>query len=258
MFSDLHPEFNRGRILKREMLENLRDYPRNFVDIWFNNYSNGIISGTGVLVKDNHLTVTKGIIKHAGRIYMLDRDHNIPYSNTGREVLLKVKFLDMASNNDFKCYHTEILIDEDTGIKKNELELGRFKLKEGAKLRSDYRGFADLSTEYNTVNIINVEYSGIGKSTVSPLVLGYFSAEILKSGSANPYDIAFAMQCMSQGTVNRELILHYISNRLKSEYREYTNLQIYKNLLRIAGETGKNVIAKPEFRHGGSQRILVD
>jgi hypothetical protein len=54
-------------------------------------------------------------------------------------------------------------------LKEDELELGRFKLREGAVLRSDYTDFFDLITEYNTINVINVEYAGIKESTMNLL-----------------------------------------------------------------------------------------
>ena len=218
------------------MLENLRDYPRNFTDLWLKDYSDGIISGANVLVQENHLTITRGMVKQAGKIYILESQYQLPYHNSGKESLLKIRFMEETSNSDFISSGTEVFIDEDTQVKQDELELGRFKLTEGARLRSEYQGFADLSTEYNTFIIINVEYSGFQKSTISPIILRYFAEEILKSGSADLYDISFAMQCMNQGTVDRELLLYYLANRLKIGYKEYSNLQIHKHLARIVDE----------------------
>lgn len=257
MFGYRYPKFSKGRILKKEMLENLRDYPRNFTDLWLNEYSDGIISGANVLVQENYLTITRGMVKHAGKIYILESEHRLPYRHSDKEVLLKLKFLEETSDNDFITSGTEIFIDEDIQVQEDVLELGRFKLKEGAKLRTEYQGFFDLSTEYNTFNIINVEYAGFRISTLSPVILRYFAEELLKNGSKDFYDIAFAMQCLNQGHVDRELLLHYLANRLQIAYKEYTNVQIHKHLAHIVDETRRGTSKKADYRPR-PQRIIVD
>ncbi len=35
MFKNVYPLFERKRLLKKEMLENIRDFPRDIVDIFF-------------------------------------------------------------------------------------------------------------------------------------------------------------------------------------------------------------------------------
>ena len=260
MFLDLYPNFKKGRILKKEMLESLRDYPRNFIDIRFKDYSDGVVVGAEILIEEDCLTITSGIVKHGGRMYMLENDCQIPYRATGEEILIKIQFKKEDVHADFISYGTEIFLDEDVRIKQDELELGRFKLKPGARLRSEYQSFADFATEYNTVNIIHVKYSGFRKSTLNPAILRYFATEILKSGSVNPnpYDIAFSMQCMNQGIVDRELILHYIANRLGKGYKEYSNGQIHKYLGSILEEVKGGSKAKPGLRPGGPQREIGD
>jgi hypothetical protein len=258
LFSDLYPNFNKGRILKKEMLESLRDYPRNFIDIRFKDYSDGVVAGAEILIEEDCITITSGIVKHGGRMYMLENEYQIPYRATGKETLIKIQFKKEALHTDFTSYGTEIFLDEDVRIKQDELELGRFKLKAGARLRSEYQSFADFATEYNTVNVIHVEYSGFRKSTLNPAILRYFATEILKSGSANSYDIVFSMQCMNQRLVDRELILHYMANRLGTGYREYSNGQIHKYLGRILEEVKGGNRAKPGLRPGRPQRVIVD
>ena len=92
MFLDLYPNFKKGRILKKEMLESLRDYPRNFIDIRFKDYSDGVVVGAEILIEEDCLTITSGIVKHGGRMYMLENDCQIPYRATGEEILIKIQF----------------------------------------------------------------------------------------------------------------------------------------------------------------------
>jgi len=257
LFTDTFPNFEKGRILKKQMLENLRDYPRNFLDIYFKNYSNGIISGADMCIGDN-ITIKKGIVKHNNRIYMLEDEFELPYYPTNREVLIKIKFLGESHEGDFIQHPSKILIDDNTEIGKDELELGRFKLREGAVLRSDYKDFYDFSTEFNTVNIINVEYAGFETSTISPVILSYFSNIILKSNSDNIYDISFAMQCTGEKSVDRKLIIHYISKRLGIEHKDYSNVLIYKHLTTIVRELENGIKRNMDIRPNRPSRIIVD
>jgi hypothetical protein len=94
LFANVFPNFHKGRILKKEMLENLRDYPRNFIDIYFKDFSKGIISGVDLVVGEKNITVSKGIIKFRSKIYMLEEEIKLLYCSTNKEVVIKVKFSD--------------------------------------------------------------------------------------------------------------------------------------------------------------------
>lgn len=233
MFANMIPLFNKGRILKKTMLENLRDFPRDFYSIYFDSYSNGILAGVNLMVGENVITITKGMLKFSEKIYLLSQDIQIPYFNTNKEMMIKVKFQEEVIENDFQISNTKVFIENQSFCGNNEFELGRFKLREGALLRSDYTDFFDFATEYNTINIINVEYSAVGRSTVSPTLLRYFSKLILKSELDNVWDIGFAMHCLNQELINREVILFYVANRLGIEYKDYNNMEIYRFLTMI-------------------------
>ncbi|ATP42411.1 DNA and RNA helicase [Solibacillus sp. R5-41] len=257
MFANRYPHFLKGRILKREMLENIRDYSRDFLDLYFQDYSNGIIAGVNVVVSETMLVITQGIVKYNNRIYMLLTDHKLPYQATGKELMLKIRFAEEVNELDFTTFTTDIVLDDLMEPTHNELELGRFKLKPGSSLRSAHIDFSDFATEYNTVNYIHCQYAGIHKSTYHPIILQYFAQELLKNRPSNAYDIAFALECLNQDRVQRDVIDFYVSNRLGLEYQEYTNLQIHKYLSRILLETktGARLTANNQAR---PKRMIVD
>lgn len=218
------------------MLENLRDYPRDMTDIFFRDYSDGIIVGAQIVVEEMNLVITKGIVKHKGRVYMLESDFSLPYQATGKETLIKIRFQEESQQRDFTSYMTDVILDEEVQVAENELELGRFKLKLGAELRSIYEDFLDFATEYNTVNYIHCQYAGLQRSTFHPFPLQQFAKELLGNKPTNAYDISFAMQCLNQDRIQREVIYYYLANRLDTGYREYTNEQIHQYLSRILQE----------------------
>lgn len=259
MFSDKYPNFNKGRILKAEMLKCVRDYPRELMDIWLQEYSDGIVTGLSIRVDEHDLMVGKGIVKHRGNVYRLADKQAVPYRATGVETVIKLRFQDERVVDDYTERLADIVLDGDTQISANELELGRFKLKEGAKIRTDYRCFADFATEYNTLNLIHAHYSGLNKHTVNPMIMRYFASELLRSGTTDVYEISFAMSCLNQGMAERELILHYLARKTGTAYKDEPNTWIHKSLVRILDSMkscGRGNAA--DFRSNGAQRMIID
>ncbi|CAM3599743.1 hypothetical protein [Marinicrinis lubricantis] len=121
----------------------------------------------------------------------------------------------------------------------------------------DYNSFADFSTEFNTMNVIHTPYSGIGRSTLNPFILHYFANEVMKSGTNDAMDVAFAMTCLNRGMAERELILHYISRRLGVELRDASNMELYRRLGSILDKLRGRARHKHDFA-GGPQRMIVD
>lgn len=256
MFKNELPLFGKGSILKKEMLENLRDFPREFIDVYYRDASDGIISGCDIHIEEASILINEGIIKHNGRIYFFKGEERVENESINKEVILKLKFMEEDNKSNFIRYGSEIFLDDRIEIGEDELELGRFKLKEGAKLRANYIDFADLSTEYNTFNIINVKYSGTAKDSVHPLILKHFSENIMKSGTKEVEDLVFAMLCMNSRVIERNLILEYICRNLGIEKKAYTNVEIYKNLLKIIKNT-KDGRKQPEVINRNRPRMII-
>ncbi|MNO45807.1 hypothetical protein D3C76_360840 [compost metagenome] len=257
MFTHIVPKFAKGRILKTAMLENLRDFPREYADIYYRDYADGIITGANIEVGEEALTVTPGIVKYKSRLYLLDQPAIVAYQATGRETVVKIRFREGTTDVDWSIYHSDIVIDEHIESQPSELELCRFKLKEGAKLRQDYQNFRDLVTEYNTVNLLHVRIAAYGQSTVSPFIMRYFGEELLRRGSSEAQDLAFAMMSLNEGILNRKVITHYIANRLGIPNKDYTNVEIHKHLARIL-ESARGGGGRMGMSSGGSLRVIVD
>ncbi|MEW8957310.1 hypothetical protein [Clostridium sp.] len=259
MFSNTYPLFKPGRILKIEMLEELRDFPREILDISLRNYSSGIISGCNIEVNNDYITVTKGIIKYQDMIYILKEDYTIPYESTNQIQVLKIRFLGETINKDFIKLGSQIFLDDKLETNIDEMELCRFKLKRGAKLRNNYVDFRDISTEYDTVNIINCPFSSYENSTLSPKILRRFGQEVLKCNTNNPLDISFAMMCIqSKEAIDRELIISYIEPRLKTSLRETSNHYLYNKLLEILESIKDGNGGKEKQERLRYKTILVD
>lgn len=259
MFIESYPKFERDIILKAEMLENVKAYPRDMFCLIYQQHTDGIICGCQVLVEEgNKLIITPGIIKHQGVLYHLSEKEVIVSQPLGVEQVLAVHFLEKEEHVNDIVYPTELLLKTDDLVKEKEMELCRFILKEGAILRKEYQDFKDMSTLHNTINIIGVPYAGIEKTTLSPEVTYRFGCEMLQHRLSDPYDTAFVMQCMQQQVIQRDLIEKYIQYRVSNVARgtlEQKQLYHYLNVILETAKRGGN----NSGRMGGApRRMLVD
>lgn len=252
-----YPYFKKDRILKIEMLENMRDFPRDVLDVYTENLSDGIVCGFTPIVDKNMITFSKGITKYNGNCYMLSTPTSINYKETDTYVAVKLNFFDEIQDNDYKTQYVDIEIDSEMKIHDNQQELGRFKLKKGAYLRSNYKDLYDFTTEYNTINIVNVGYAGYGEKTISTLITRYFAKEILASRTQNALDFTFCMLCMNSQRMERQTICNYISYRLEEDVQNATNMEIHDKLVKIWRSVKQQ--SKGFARRGMSgSKIIVD
>ena len=259
MFENNYPLFNSGRLLKIEMLEELRDFPREFFDIRLKEYSNGIISGCDIDVIDGFITINKGIIKHQDRLYLLKKENKIQYECNNKLMILKVKFSPSIEDKDFRKNSTEINLNENFALENNEIEICRFKLRIGAKLRINHVDFNDLATEYDTVNTINVPYAAYGESSLNPEISRQFGSELLKCNLSEAWDISFGMTCVqSKDPVQKEIIIRYLIYKLNIEVKNYSNEEIYDYLLDILNSAKNGQGDNNHKGNGRFKKILID
>ncbi|WP_459195393.1 hypothetical protein [Wukongibacter baidiensis] len=215
------------------MLDKLRDFPIDIVNILTQDYSNGILTGCDIAVEEDKILVKPGIIVFDKNIYFIKEELSIKYSSNEKLTVLKMRLHKRKNSPDFFEFKGEIFLDEDVSTKSHEFELCRFKLRHKARLRIEHESFEDLSTYYNTVNIINTQYSAPEESTVSPYISSNFAKEMFKYKLEDPFDISFCMLCLNEKRIQRSLIRQYINSRLSINRDKFSNEEIYKYLLDI-------------------------
>lgn len=250
MFRNVYPVFESKKLLKKEMLNSLRDFPRDLFDLQYRGYSDGILTGCELEGYDGGLRIMPGILCYQGIPYFLNQPLEIACRAEGKLVFLKVRFLGKSNSAKQEEYLSQIYIDERTPDSNSELELGRFKLQVGARLRTEYVNFFDYATEFDTIDRVNVPYAALGQPSVWPQLLKCFSKELLSSPKQDSGDFAFCLSCLQlEKAMPYNAVKAYLNVRLRQD-REYTNQQIYsalKDILResggrevdIGGETGK-------------------
>lgn len=239
MFKNIYPLFERKRLLKKEMLEILRDYPRDIFQILYQDYSNGILAGCELETTDGSLVVHPGIIYYNEIPYILDDDWKVSYEATGKQSYLKVRFSDKTAGIGQDEYLSQIYWDDRIPDDSHEIELARFKLQSGARLRDSYTDFFDLDTEFDTINRIYSPYASVGKHSIYPQILKKFAEVLMQHPIQNQWDYPFCLDCMKlQTAMPYDEIRTYLNMRLNQTAKEYRNKEIYDGLSCILSEAG--------------------
>lgn len=235
MISYRYPIFEKGRVLKVDMLNSLRDFPFDLAQTRYCQYSDGILCGFDVSSESDMVFISKGIVKYKGRLYILKEDMELRCEVLGKDLILKIKFHDYDEvEKDFYSYPTEVIFDTSLQLDENDIEICRFDLRFGARLRSDYIDLYDMTTKYDTVNIIHAPFSGYLNPTLSPKITRFFAQEILKFDIKDPFDINFCMTCLnSDSPIDSFLIVKYLNYKLGYDLDKVGNLQLYNGLCKV-------------------------
>jgi len=234
MFHYEEPIFQKKRLLRVEMLEQLRDYPRNYLKLYFQGYSDGILCGCHVSWDHGQLEIAPGIIYHAGKLYFMEEPYQMECRAEDRMRYLKVQFMTEVREEGKIEGNTRIVLEDRKTDFSCEMELCRFRLQDGARLRDAYENFEDYATEYDTINRIHVPFASYGKVTIWPEILKQFAKEVLERNSKNVYDDNFAMNILAnQGQVPADCIGSYLQKRLEERKVRIGNQKMYEGLLEV-------------------------
>jgi len=234
MFEHKIPQFTPKRILSREILLSVRDIAYQEQAVRYAGYCDGIIAGCELFEEEMRIGVKNGLVKFGGRLYVLTEKMELCYQPTDEWAMVKIRFGLQIPSKDLVYYTGKLVLDNGLGMQSNELELGRFKLKKGSRLRTDYINFRDMETEYDTVNLLHVVQAAPVEATVSPKITRLFAQEAFPFLNDNPMDISFCSICLStEQAVSRDYIQWYISRRMNTDYRPLDNIKIHRSLSEI-------------------------
>lgn len=253
-----YPEFAGGRILKKESLWDLRDYSYGSMQLFYMDYTDGIIKGCRVRVEGNRLVIGKGILKCGEFIYLMQEEEAVPYEAENRLTVLKAAFTVRRGNPDHAAYQVSFFLDPDPGKKPGQIELCRFHLRTGSVLRDRYKDFSDMRTEYDTVNLIHATMAGRGKERLHPEVMLRFAEEMVLRKGTQAADTCFCYQILNTaGEVGRETLAAYLADKGEERYGERDtqedNESLYEALRRLLGYE-----SNAGDRHTGRKIILVE
>ena len=238
------PIFAGRRILKKESLWDIRDYTYAGWQLYYAEYTDGLLKGCDIRAEDGQLVIGKGMLKFHDFIYLMMEEERVDYQPKNRWQMLKAELSEDETNLDYKAYRVRFFLDEELELGENQMEMCRFYLREGSALRDSYKNFADMSTEYDTVNLICATVAGIGEKTLHPLVVKQFGEELWNMEEKDQFDFGFcSLVWNTQGRVERKVIAAYLSNKMKkavvANIMSYDNQMVYEKLENIVDNMGK-------------------
>lgn len=226
------PIFAKGRIVKKESLDLLNEFPEKLISTTWNSFSDGILYGCAIEYTAQTLIVCEGACIYQGEVVLIEREE-IPFLDFDRQVVVKLVFHDWEKTEDFMIRPVELKIDDTVFSANYEMELGRFFLSKGAELRKQYQTMEDCRTAYNTLDVTHVPYAGHNHGTLSPVVFKLYARLLLESSFLDEIDYSFCFLCLNQERMERETVLTYFSCVLGKPCWEFTNNQIYETLVQF-------------------------
>lgn len=253
------PVFESGCVLTREMLDLMKNVSLDTCNLSMAGFSDGIVSGCRVSMEGNVVSVERGIVKHDDQVFFIPAGLKAVVMPGNEWHYLQFRFGDAVREDNFWVRKLTLEIAKDDEEAKGAIEVCRFRLQSGARLRNEYKDYNDLNTEYDTVNEIYAKWSGYGKGTVSLRVLNCFAQEAIARGVQNPLDQSFIQMILNANgrSLSRDGIQFYLSSRLATPYKEMTNLEIYKGFAEVL----RNLRTMREPSAGKAReerRIIVD
>lgn len=258
MIYNAYPIFQKGRILKVEMLEALKNTPSEYITTLYHDYPNGIINGFELIIDRSTILVQPGILKCRNQILTMVQEVKIDYFATDDMTALTILPMDTQETADMIQNTAKVELKKVSALQEGDIELMRFKLKQGAYLRKDYQSFEDLITEYNTINPIYQTISLNGGKSCSAPMIRLFCDYLQKAQSIHPLDQLFCMQALqNNGIVDRKVVCYYIEQRLETALDRDNVQEIHDKLNRIVRviQSGNGHV---KGKQHNQRRLIVD
>lgn len=231
------PQLTPGSILRQTALAAISDAAFLTDEYLLEGYADGILSGCRLTATEDAIIVHEGAVFLDGQIFLIKKPVAVNYGPANTTMVLKMCFADAERDADCVYRGMDLLLTGDTGRGKGEIELCRFKLQEGAKLRYQYQDFEDRSTEFDTMNRVYSPYAAYGRNTLSPDITRAFARELMDMpDGVSDFDAAFCIQILGSGTpVAAEAVIRYIEHTNGEKPRDTTNMGLFRELAGILG-----------------------
>ena len=214
MFEYRYPRFQSKRLLRAEMLEELRDFPLSVLNGLWDASAQGVVAGCSISWSAGVLTIGSGILYANKQFYLMREPYKMPCEAVDKVRYLKVRFLPEETTPLETIGATSIILEERPTISGDELELCRFRLQEGARLRDKHENFEDCSTEFDTVDFTYAPWAGRKDSVLNPMLIRRFAKELLDMRTGRAEDLSFSMAALAAGgRVDAEAVREYIRLR---------------------------------------------
>ncbi|MDE7322741.1 MAG: hypothetical protein K2N73_08375 [Lachnospiraceae bacterium] len=253
------PIFKSGNILKQEMMESLKQYMVDYTILKYSGYSDGILRGCNITVSDNRIVLHSGILILGGMPFYIKDTLSIMSKPTNTVKALIVKAGEVEYERCFESKRIELLMVDVEEINHTDIEICKFRLQQGAKLRYQYRDLEDMNTEFDTICLVRSQWAAFGGNSLSYFILHQFATDMLKTNGVTQEDRQFIGQIFAANgeSLSSECINSYTAGKMNRPYEERKVDEMYADLLQVLkmAKTGKRGMAVRDMKE---RRLIVD
>ena len=221
--------FEVGEILSVQMLEETYRYPREFLNLTYKNYCNGILSGLDFVCRDDGVYLTSGIVKFDGRYFILPQDINIDDWLKKNKLLNGVEYYLCIVINESDEKGCGIKIRHQAELKatrdkiNNSIILAKYKHRSDIgislpklKMNDSENPFEDFFSS-GLLQLLECEYSHQqGETTYHPLVFKAMQSYLEKKFPLSPYDFSLLTELQNHILIAMSSLRTYISVNKKN------------------------------------------
>lgn len=227
------PLFQAGKVLSVEMLNALTYELEKINSQKYLGYADGILRGFQIEVADDYLIVNEGSYIYQGELLCIPQKVKVLYNKSDSLQILVLRTGDMEQTNNFRIREAEfkIIPKEDCII--TDIEICRFYLQQGAKLRNHYQNFRDMNTTFDTVCLCHSKWAAYGENSIAYPILAMFRQEIMKREKPDIYDelLLDAISNSSGESIPQSTITRYLTNKLERKLEDPNPEDIFKGLV---------------------------
>lgn len=222
MFVRNELQFPHKAILTSAMLKEIYNYPREVSRLVFKEYGDGIICGLDYSIKNGDLTLSSGIFRLDGEIYLLQDNLNI-------SELAEKNFL-VNSTEYFMAFEKKSCDKEQCLTEKN-LELIFTREKPACTLGSfvfldrkdfflpaltDGRNPFENIFRRSVLNLFEVPFAQKQGATFHPLLFRLVKNFLVRKKNKTPFDYAILIHLQNSETLSSQTLLEYIDSENKT------------------------------------------
>lgn len=259
MFIHKTPIFNSGTVLTKDMMEAMKSYAVNMGRLSYLGYSDGVLKGCNLSVNEDLITISPGIILYFGEPILINEKIHLEYKATNSCKIVIARIGEEEMTQDYIMRKVQFKLINEDELNFQDIELARFTLQQGARLRNHYKDFYDISTDYNTLCIAYAKWSAYERSSISYEVLRKYAEEASKAGLSDAIDQCF-IQLIYRGngtSLHRGIIESYINSKLNKTTANASAYELYQCLTECLKQiqSGKQSGAN---RPLSNRRIILD
>lgn len=215
--------FLHGSILTKEMLNEIYVYPRHFIDLKYNVYSDGIIEGLNFIEENGITYLTRGIVKVSGECYFLldDIDLTSYFKEMQKQHKWKDKVYYLYLKNK-EAIKSDSIVEKQLDLyvsenkEKNLFFLCRFFGTEDnlylPKLNYDKENeFDDLIENRLYVNLVDTLYAMPKRATYHPFLFEAVAEYLKQKQDKRALDYVILMQIQNMKVLSVEAMETYIN-----------------------------------------------